>query len=144
MEGAHHNSYVSKNFMANYAKKKQKIAQKKAGGAMGLSIVKEEKVKEEEKKSAGSDSEAEDDFRNRSVSSVCAADLDNDLNYSDEESQEVVTRTKAARVGQKRKFDKKEVYHHEVDTNVYKINFGCLKNDKVELATGDPIFCTGC
>jgi hypothetical protein len=37
----------------------------------------------------------------------------------------------------------KAKYKQEVDTNVFLINLGCLK-DSGELATGDPVFCTKC
>lgn len=35
-------------------------------------------------------------------------------------------------------------YRQEVDTNVYQIQLSCLKDAGVELATGDPVFCTSC
>ena len=79
MMGAHSKAYVSKNFISNYAKKKQKIEQKKLDK---LNSVKESK--EEDKKSVDS-SDEEDDLKNRSICSLKDADLDNDLNYSDEE-----------------------------------------------------------
>jgi hypothetical protein len=37
----------------------------------------------------------------------------------------------------------KAKYRQEVDTNVFLINMGCLK-DSSELATGDPVFCKSC
>jgi len=37
----------------------------------------------------------------------------------------------------------KAKYKQEVDTNVFLINMGCLK-DSSEVATGDPVFCKAC
>lgn len=44
-----------------------------------------------------------------------------------------------------RLFSKKEKakYRQEVDTNVFLIKLGCLK-DSGEMATGDPVFCSKC
>ena len=86
---------------------------------------------------SGSD---EDDALNRSCESVLSCELDNNLNYSDEESempkQEVV----------KKERKKKQPIRHfrqEVDTNVYKISLATLK-DGAEMASGDPVFCKAC
>jgi hypothetical protein len=40
--------------------------------------------------------------------------------------------------------DKPGKYRQEVDTNVFQISMGCLKDSSVELATGDPLFCSQC
>lgn len=39
---------------------------------------------------------------------------------------------------------KKNKYHVEVDTNVFELAMDCLKDEKVEIATGDAEFCTEC
>ncbi len=41
------------------------------------------------------------------------------------------------------KHKQKAKYKQEIDTNVFLINLGCLK-DSGELATGDPVFCSKC
>ena len=68
--------------------------------------------------------------------------MDNDFNYSGEEDNS----KNIPKVAPKKKLQKqtKAVFHNEVDTNVFKIQYNTLKNDKVEIATGDPIFCKGC
>jgi len=66
MFGSSKGAYVSKNFMNNYVQKQQKLAQAKKDNK------------------ALSDSES-DDEGNRSMCSVVANDLDNDLNYSGDE-----------------------------------------------------------
>ena len=89
-------------------------------------------------KDSSDNDEMEQDQMNRSICSVHSADLDQELNYSDEE-QEVKVQKK--RVLKKNRAEK--VYHQEVDTNVFKIEYSTLK-DGAELATGDPLFCQSC
>lgn len=66
-------------------------------------------------------------------------DLDNEMNYSDEEPAQRQVREK------KQKKNKKpaRVFKQEVDVNVQKINLATLQ-DAAELATGDPFFCSTC
>ena len=87
------------------------------------------------------DDSGEDDNLNRSMCSISNEALDNDFNHSDEEDSSA--RVRGAKMKKVQKNDK-QVFHQEVDTNVYKIEYKTLKNDKVELATGDPIFCKSC
>lgn len=77
-----------------------------------------------------------EDAKNRSILSVNSGDLDQELNYSDEEGER-----KERKVIKKKRPER--VYHQEVDTNVYQIEFSTLK-DEAELATGDPLICQTC
>ena len=71
---------------------------------------------------------------------VHSDDLENDLNYSDDEG----TAGKKEVKQKKRKGGKPgKIYQQEVDVNVFKINMGTLK-DGGQLATGDPVFCKTC
>jgi hypothetical protein len=71
---------------------------------------------------------------------VHSDDLEGDLNLSDIEDDSRVKEVRGA--ARKRKAPAK-IYKQEVDTNVFNINMGTLKNDG-EVATGDPIFCQKC
>ena len=77
---------------------------------------------------------------NRSVGECDSDELDGDLNLSDNEEEAMNLRSniKAAKKNAERR-----VYRQEIDTNVFKIQFGTLA-DAAELATGDPIFCKKC
>jgi hypothetical protein len=77
MDCASKEAYISKNYMAKYVEKKKKIALKKD------KMV----VDKEEGKQSGSDS-GDDDKLNRSYEAVHSDDLENDMNYSDDESTE--------------------------------------------------------
>lgn len=78
--------------------------------------------------------------RNNSCCEVDSDDLEGDLNLSDEEGGSKRFMLKARRQKKKRKAN---VYRQEVDTNIFKMDFSCLKQG-AELATGDPTLCEKC
>jgi hypothetical protein len=83
---------------------------------------------------SGSDNEG-----NRSFEAVHSDDLENEMNYSDEEP------SKKEKVQKKARKNKQNarIFKQEVDVNVQKINLATLQ-DAAELATGDPVFCNQC
>ena len=89
---------------------------------------------------SASDSDGEDDVRCRSIVMVHSEELEDALNYSDEEPSEQSKKKKAA--PRKRK-EPARVFKQEVDTNVFNISMATLKQGS-ELATGDPVFCSKC
>lgn len=94
-------------------------------------------MEEEEQNKSGSDDE-----RNRSFEAVHSDDLENEMNYSDEEIQ----KKEGGESKQKKQRKKKaaaRIFKQEVDTNVQKISLATLKS-AAELATGDPVFCKTC
>lgn len=78
--------------------------------------------------------------RNNSCCEVDSDDLEGDLNLSDEEGGSKRVFLKQRRQKKKRKAN---VYRQEVDTNIFKMDFNCLKQG-AELATGDPTLCEDC
>ena len=88
------------------------------------------------------DSASEEDELNRSMESVSSDELEGNLNLScdeDEAEQQRIT----VRKNKVKKEKKGRHFRQEVDTNVFKISLGTLKNN-AEIATGDPIFCKKC
>jgi len=75
--------------------------------------------------------------RNLSACEMDNEELDN-FNSDEEPAQSFMSKFKA-----KKKHAKRKVYHQEADTNVYRINLSCLKNDAT-MATGDPEICPKC
>jgi len=86
---------------------------------------------------SSSDSDG-DDERCRSIEMVRSEELEDALNYSDEESTE-----KREKKPQRKRKEPARVFQQEVDTNVFNISMATLKQGS-ELATGDPVFCGGC
>ena len=157
MDCASKEAYVSKNFMAEYSRKKNKKKQesekmvdiqdtskdskstsffaKISGGASA-----EKRRRSRSRSLSNEEEEVNGRERCRSIEYVHSDDLENDLNHSDEEN-----------FAEKEKMQKKvrskkapaRVFQQEVDVNVFKIRMETLK-DAGELATGDPVFCKSC
>mmetsp|Transcript_9966 Transcript_9966/g.15043 ORF Transcript_9966/g.15043 Transcript_9966/m.15043 type:complete len:153 (-) Transcript_9966:2048-2506(-) len=140
MDSASSNAYISKKALVAISKKRQERQQNKSKPTPSKPFKEDEEQKREmprvEEESA---SDEEYERQNRSCESVSSDELDGDLNLSDDEDKAKAFRkqNKATRQEPARKF------RQEIDTNVFKIRFSSL-NEKSEMATGDPFFCTKC
>ena len=84
--------------------------------------------------------------RNMSAQECDSDDLAGELNLSDCEDDNLVSRQQIKQENKKirqKKGKKANKYVVEVDTNVFEVKLACLK-ENVELATGDAEFCKTC
>ena len=77
------------------------------------------------------------------MESVLSDDMNDELCYSDDESN-AKKREKRKEKKKKAKINSSHVYRQEIDTNIFSVKMKTLKQDQVEIATGDPIFCENC
>eukprot|EP00347_Sterkiella_histriomuscorum_P012379 403368807 len=152
MESAGSHAYVSKNFLAKYQQKKAKAQTEQVLGKPSASQMKDQAKrrrsrsrskgrKSRSRSNSGSGSDDEGNERCRSIVMVHSDDLEGALNLSDSEDMSTVNLKRGAM--NRNKKAPARIFKQEVDTNVFNICMGTLKNDG-ELATGDPIFCKGC
>jgi len=91
------------------------------------------------------DSELSDEayeMRNRSMNSCSSDELEGNLDASEDEEESAMREMQKQQKKQWKQAPGRK-YKQEVDTNVFKIDFGQLR-DKAELATGDACFCAKC